>query len=189
MKQSSCDITLVGGDNPVDVAMLPIAVEYVLTTDAIPSFGGWVSGGGVYDAGATATVRAVPELGFEFAYWGGDASGTSTTTTVYMNRDKHVIAYFEEVAPPPEEYSLSVDVESTYGEIVGYVTIEPSLFTYPHGTVVILTAYLWDEYKDTYGFSRWYVNGVVVSFDNPLILTMDEDKEVIARFEWAGPYW
>jgi len=51
-----------------------------------------------------------------------------------------------EVAPPPEEHSLSVDVSPN----VGYVTVVPSKFTYEHGEVVTLTAYLYSGYEGYY---------------------------------------
>ncbi|MBA7709598.1 hypothetical protein ES703_118519 [subsurface metagenome] len=169
----------------VNVGVPPVE-KYTLTTSVSPSGAGYVVGGGTYDAGEVVMVYAESSPGYAFDHWGGDASGTWSPTYITMDRNKHVTAYFKTVAPPPEEHSLSVDVESTYGEIVGYVTYSPSLFTYPHGTVVSFTAHMFDAYKATYGFSRWYVNGVVVSYAQTMSITMDEDKVVIARFEWVG---
>lgn len=172
---------------------LPPVEKYTLTTSVSPWNAGYVvkePDKAEYDAGERVRIYAeVYTAEYAFDYWGGDARGTLSPTWVTLDGDKHVIAYFKRVALPPEEHSLSVDVESTYGEVVGYVTYSPSLFTYPYGTGVTFTAHVFDEYKDTYSFSRWYVNGVVVSYAPTMTITMDGDKVVIARFDWVGPYW
>ena len=66
----------------------------------------------IYAAGEVVTLSAHLDSwaigSYVFDHWGGDASGTSPTTTVYMNSNKNVIAYFKEVpAPPPPEEVFS----------------------------------------------------------------------------------
>ena len=41
--------------------------------------------GGVYDAGTVVTVTAVPGVGFEFASWSGDLTGTTSPATITVN--------------------------------------------------------------------------------------------------------
>jgi hypothetical protein len=71
---------------------------YRLLTSVIPSAGGSVSpSGGTYDQGATVALTATPASGYLFVSWSGDASGTNLTTSVTMDSDKNVIAYFEKL--------------------------------------------------------------------------------------------
>jgi uncharacterized repeat protein (TIGR02543 family) len=50
-----------------------------------------------YTNGATVTVTAVPNAGFAFTSWSGDASGTTNPITITMNGNKTVTAGFREV--------------------------------------------------------------------------------------------
>lgn len=53
---------------------------------------------GVYShyEGARVTISARPARGWTFDRWGGDASGTSARTTVTMDSNKKVIAYYKQ---------------------------------------------------------------------------------------------
>jgi uncharacterized repeat protein (TIGR02543 family) len=42
-------------------------------------------------------LTAVPVPLYKFAYWSGDASGTSPVITITMDSDKTVIAHFEPI--------------------------------------------------------------------------------------------
>ena len=57
------------------------------TTDPAP-------GAYMYEPGATATVRAIPNDKFEFSYWSGDASGSANPTQVVMNGRNDIQANF-----------------------------------------------------------------------------------------------
>ena len=50
--------------------------------------------GGAYAADTLVTLTAVPGSGFTFVGWSGDVTGTSTTVTVVMDRNKTVLASF-----------------------------------------------------------------------------------------------
>jgi len=69
--------------------------QYTLTTNATPTVGGSVTGGGTYGTGATATVNAIPNIGYIFSGWSGDCSGTGVCS-VTMNSGKSVTATFSE---------------------------------------------------------------------------------------------
>lgn len=47
-----------------------------------------------YAAGTSVSLTAVPEPGYDFSRWTGDASGTSATTSVVMNAHREVEALF-----------------------------------------------------------------------------------------------
>jgi len=53
-----------------------------------------------YDDGTEVSITAVPDSGYEFTGWGGDASGTTNPITITMNSDKSITANFRSI---PEE--------------------------------------------------------------------------------------
>ncbi|HMP20497.1 MAG TPA: hypothetical protein PKC39_06015 [Ferruginibacter sp.] len=76
----------------------------------------------LYAPDSVVTITAIPNNGFEFLNWSGDATGSNAVTTVTMNADKNVSANFQQVAIPV----LSADaVQPAYtGTSKPYVTIE-----------------------------------------------------------------
>ncbi len=67
--------------------------QYTLTvTSANPTMGS-VSGGGTYNAGATATLTATPNSGYHFVRW--QDSNTQNPRTVTVNANASYTAYFE----------------------------------------------------------------------------------------------
>ncbi len=51
---------------------------------------------GVYDAGTTITVTAIPETGWLFDHWEGDLAGTANSATITMDANKYAVAVFAE---------------------------------------------------------------------------------------------
>jgi len=56
---------------------------------------GHVDGAGEWDAGSTAVLAAIPDPGYDFAEWSGDASGVDNPLSVLMDSDKAIVAHFE----------------------------------------------------------------------------------------------
>ena len=93
----------------------PPPPEYTLNVNVASPAVGYVTKSpdkATYAAGETVTLYAHLDSwavgSYVFDHWGGDTSGTSPATTVYMNSNKNVTAYFKEVPappppPPPEE--------------------------------------------------------------------------------------
>ncbi|MBA7476497.1 hypothetical protein ES707_11883 [subsurface metagenome] len=133
----------------------PPPVEYTLTGEESPAVG-WISGLGDYDSGKTATITARLDSwaigSYEFDHWGGDASGTSPTTTVTMNRDKHVIAYFKALAGV---YTLTV----RQSPAVGWITKDPDKAKYAYGEIVKVTTYMDSWAIGTYALNYWDCDG------------------------------
>ena len=78
-----------------------LPVTYRLDISISPSGAGSVSpSSGEYAEGTQVTLTAVPVSGYAFDYWGGDASGSSPTTTIIMDSDKSVTAHFADTTPP-----------------------------------------------------------------------------------------
>ena len=121
----SADFMQSGQTPPINIAIIR---TYFLS--AITPGGGSISinpPGGVYTSNTTVAVTATASNGWAFLNWFGDASGSSPTTNVVMNRDKIVQAVFGT--------ALSNTVAGG-----GSVSQYPTAALYPYGTVVRLTA-------------------------------------------------
>ncbi len=59
--------------------------------------------GGVYPAGETATIDAVPAEGWYFERWTGAINDTNTQTQIAMNANQVVVAVFRETLPAGDE--------------------------------------------------------------------------------------
>ena len=73
--------------------------DIVLLIEQTPVKGGEITPGlGVhhFESGSEVTLTANPKPGYQFVYWLGDVSdSTSTNTVVYLNKPKVIIAVFE----------------------------------------------------------------------------------------------
>ena len=119
-----------------------------------------------YSEGTVVTLTATPNLGWTFAGWSGDASGSVSPTTVTMNGNKAVTATF--TAP---QYTITVSVVGS-----GSVAKTPNQATYAYGTVVTLTA----SPVSGWSFSGW--SGDASGNTNPTSITVTGDMTVAATF-------
>jgi hypothetical protein len=125
-----------------------------------------------YTYGSVVALTASPSLGWSFAGWSGDASGTVNPTSITIIGNAVVGATFTQ-----DQYSLTVN---TVGD--GSVTWSPYLPTYTYGTVVTLTAYP----TSGWSFSGW--SGDASGTANPTTVTMTGNKAVTATFALAGMF-
>ncbi|MEE8170801.1 MAG: CotH kinase family protein, partial [Phycisphaerae bacterium] len=63
----------------------------------------------IYDSGEVVTLTAVPDSGYVFVFWGGDASGTVNPTNVTMSQNRSVTAFFAPVGQTVTLYDFSVN--------------------------------------------------------------------------------
>jgi len=122
-----------------------------------------------FNYGATVLLTATPNTGYSFTGWTGDASGTSNSLTIVMNSNKNITANF--ALTPPNTYTLNVT--ATLG---GTTAKNPNLTGYASGAVVQVTA----TPNTGYTFSGW--TGDATGTTNPLSVTMNSDKDIIANF-------
>ncbi|MBK8092244.1 MAG: hypothetical protein IPK32_09780 [Verrucomicrobiaceae bacterium] len=64
-----------------------------------------------HSEGQTVTLTPVPNPGFQFAGWSGDASGTANPLTVSMSTDKKIVASFTPVASTSFQGNVTVNLE------------------------------------------------------------------------------
>jgi uncharacterized repeat protein (TIGR02543 family) len=122
-----------------------------------------------YNEGEEVHIRANPSQGYSFDHWEGDAHGTNPVTTITMDSDKNVIAYFI-----PSTLTLSI-------QVIGQGTTSPSQgsHTYDSGQLVTLSA----NPSQGYSFDHWEDDA---HGTNPVTtISMDSDKSVTACFEVA----
>jgi uncharacterized repeat protein (TIGR02543 family) len=142
--------------------------QYPLTVTVNPENSGAVeeSGDGNYTSGSSATVEAIPAAGYVFHEWTGDLSGTTNPTNVLMDNSKSVTAVFK------KQVSLTTAVNPS-----GTGTISDSgNGSYLEGDTATVQA----TPAAGYQFVRW--QGDATGSENPLEITMDEDKSLVAVF-------
>ena len=123
-----------------------------------------------YDQGTQVTIMASPASGWNFSYWGGDASGTSTSTIITMNSNKNITAYFSQAAPT--QYTLNVSIN-------GQGATNPGLgsHNYDAGTQVTIIAVP----SSGWNFSSW--GGDASGTSTSATIIMNSNKSVTAYFQ------
>jgi len=128
------------------------------TTDPAP-------GSYTHDEGIEVSLTAIPDSGYRFSGWSGDASGSSNSITITMDSDKSVTANFI------KQWTLNLSAGTG-----GTTDPAPGSYTHDEGTEVSLTAIPDSGYK----FSGW--SGDASGSSNSITITMDSDKSVTANF-------
>lgn len=129
----------------------------------------WVKGLGyvVSHMSLGLTLEAHPYEGYRFDHWERDASGTSPTTSLVLDRDKAVIAHF--VKDTGETCTLNINYS-------GSGTVRPLSGVYARGQTLELTAYPAPGWQ----FDHWA--GTDSNFINPTTVVMNQDRNVFAYF-------
>jgi len=122
-----------------------------------------------YFYGDVVTLTAVPDPGWYFGQWSGDAGGILTRTTVTIDANKLVTATF--VSTLPTYYTLTLSLEGS-----GTITPSVGAHNYLSGTSVSLSA----APSVGWQFAGW--SGDLTGADNPAALIMDASKNVTAAF-------
>ena len=144
---------------------------FILTTDAAPSAGGTVTGGGSYPSSAEVAVTAAANAGYGFASWSGACDGVVTNPcTVTMDGAKSVTANF---AQPGFELTTSVNLAAG-GSISASGRYAPGTIA---GVVAAPSA--------GYILTGWTGTGACSGADLTCLVTMDGAKSVTANFSSA----
>ena len=139
------------------------AVTYTVTAIVNEPAMGEVTGAGIFEAGAEATLTAVPNKGHAFVNWTvGEEILTDNPLSIVVNSDLVVTANFA-----VNKYNVTVVADPVRGEVSG-------AGEYAYNTTATLTA----TANDGYEFAGWS-NG---SKENPLTITVKEDTELTANF-------
>lgn len=180
-------------DDITVTASTPGPVTYVLTmaidgdsSSTTPSVGNHT-----HDDGTVVDISATAGPGWQFDHWSGNvADPGSSPTTVLMDSDKTVTAYFSptgEANPGYSIYTLTVTCQPGYG---GNVTLSPPQeatgidepgegvirSTHDADTSIELAA----TPAENYVFSCW--GGDLSGSTNPITTIMDSNKNITASF-------
>jgi hypothetical protein len=135
----------------------------------------------IFAAGAVVNLTAVPDNGYQFVKWSGDASTTNDTRapviTVTVEGDYFIMARFE--VPPPVRYSLSI-LSASGGSVAAP---GKGTYTFDQGTVVNLVA----KPAVGYEFARWSGNVDAITDVNASStnITMNANYYICANFRQA----
>lgn len=121
-----------------------------------------------YNNGEIVVLTATPVTGYTFTGWTGDETGTQNPLSVTMNSNKDITANFTEI--PPNTFTLNVIA------LNGSVLKDPELISYNSEDIVELTA----TPNSGFTFTGW--TGDANGSQNPLSVTMNEDKDITANF-------
>jgi len=86
-------------------------ITYTISTSASPVAGGSTSGGGTYNSGASVTVAATANAGYNFVNWteGGAVVSTSASYTFTASANRNMVANFAQVPATGTIKQLSVN--------------------------------------------------------------------------------
>ena len=142
-----------------------------VTLSITQSTGGMITAdpAGPYHYGDEVTLTATADSGYSFTGWTGDASGTTTPTTITLDGDKTVGATFA-------LNGVTLSITQSTGGMITAVPAGP----YHYGDEVTLTA----TADSGYSFTGW--TGDASGTTTPTTITLDGDKTVGATFALNG---
>jgi hypothetical protein len=129
---------------------------------------------GIYNNGATVILTAVPDSGFEFTSWSGDASGSENPLTVVLDSSKSVKAGFRKVGVASYPVTVAITGPGTVRRI-------PDLGAYEAGSEVELVA------EPTGGslFAGW--TGAVINSQKRVRISVTGSVSATATFKAVYP--
>lgn len=90
-------IIVMDAHKTISANYVPVATHLLSTTSTNGSIT-LSPPGGIYNLGTEVTVTTTPSSGYAFSSWGGDLSGSASSTTITMTGDKSISANF--IVPP-----------------------------------------------------------------------------------------
>ena len=155
-----------------DISVGGGGTTYTISVSANPTNGGTVAGGGAYNQGASCTVTATANNGFNFTNWteNGNVVSTNRNYTFTVTSNRTLVANFQ---AQPQSYTISVSANPTNG---GTVT---GGGTYQQGQSCTVNA----TPATGYTFVRWTENGNQVSTNASYTFTVTGNRTLVAQFQ------
>ncbi len=124
-----------------------------------------------FTLGEETTLFAKPAPGYNLKYWevNGEYKGKENTLALTIEQNTEVLVVFEAA-----KFELNVTSEQ------GEVNIAPEKELYEYGDSVTLSA----EIKEDWDFIGWKENGEIISKKETIQLTIEEDKNITAAFDY-----
>jgi len=152
--------------------------QHYLTVRVDPPGITTIPGEGWYNESDTVTLTAPDVAGYQFSYWDvdGNSQGAGVNPIMVTMDAPHVAtAHYTAITP---QYTLTI--VTTTG---GTTDPPPGSYTYDEGTIVSVTAIPEENYK----FDHWELNGTFYSDQLTVEVTMDDNYELKAFFEYLPP--
>ena len=95
----------------IQISVTQSGAYYFLTHSVLPAGSGTIQispDTTSFNKNEMVTLTAVANTGYKFSNWSGDASGSSSTTTITMNSNKSVTAVFNETSDCQAEYEKGI---------------------------------------------------------------------------------
>lgn len=149
-------------------------LTFEIIVDSIPRNGGTVEVSpylSEYDYGTRITLSAQVAPGFLFRSWSGDVSGNANPVTIIVDGPKTITANFVVI-----RYSFNTLVTPP-----GAGNVSPPSGAADTGTQISLFA----TPAEGYIFSSWSGNVPTGAADNPINITLDRDRNIVANFTRA----
>lgn len=129
-----------------------------------------ITGNGIFNYGANATVTATANSGYIFNYWSENGAVVSTENTYSFKvmYDRNLVANFS----TPNNLSITLSVYNNTGGSVS----ESANYSYGETAEVAATA------NDDYVFMYWLEGTEIVSSDNPYSFKVTGNSNLTARF-------
>lgn len=169
MDENNSGTAINAGDECFTIYMnsTPLGAGY-FTTTPLPNCAYYL-----FSSGSTVTLTAVANEGYTFLSWGGDASGTSPTTSIVVDGTKNVTVNFKSTQPC---FSLDSAVSPINAGIIKQTPLPNCTTTlYITGTVVTLSVVP----NPGFGLLTW--SGDANGSANPLSITLDGPKSLRAN--------
>ena len=123
-----------------------------------------------YNSGSVVELSANPASEWVFVEWKGDLSGAENPAQITINKPKNITAVFEK-----KQYPLNIEIEGE-GSVEETVIKAGTPNSYNSGTIVSLKAVP----ESGWSFLKW--SGDVLSFENPIEITVDTSIAIKAEF-------
>lgn len=143
--------------------------KFTISTFAIPSGCGTITGGGDYSPNTTCTLKATPIEHYTFINWAeqGNSVSTNSTYSFTVTKDRNLVANFQRNKYTITAYAIpsvggSVQGEGTYGSLT-WCTVKAKA-------------------NEGYSFARWTENGVQVSTKTNYSFEVTKNRILIANF-------
>jgi len=112
--------------------------QYLLTATASPVAGGSVTAGGWFNSGASVSIQATANTGYQFTSFSGDLSGTTTPQTLVMNAPKNVTASFAPTLASTTTAASGSPNPSSYGQLITLTATVTTGYQTASGTVTFM---------------------------------------------------
>ena len=142
----------------------------IIYVDIVPEEGGTVTGAGVYSPGDECTLKAFAKPGYKFKNWtmNDEVVSTEHSYTFTVTETEYYVAHFE-----MKKYTIIATSDPSEGGTISGDGL------YYYGTTCTLKA----TPNIGYTFSKWTVDGIVISTDETYTFTVTDDLNMTAHFD------